>query len=318
MKNKVLLLAGLALLQVLFIQCSKDDNTNGIDEQGTLTVKVTDAPSDDTNIKGTFVTVADVKIDGKSVKGFTKQTIEISAYHSGNAKLIFSDKITAKNYNSVTLVFDFEKDVMGKSPGCYVLTDDNKKHNLAANATLSSSVNLSKSFSVNNEMETSLVIDIDLRRAIVRESGSAESNYRFVTAAELQSSIRVVDAETTGEIYGNVSSTLNPGDEIYVFAYKKGDFNLVSEIQGQGSSSVFFSKAITSAKVKNDGSYHLAFLEQGDYEMHVASFITVSETKTTFLGMLNASSTISGLLLSSISLSSKTELEVNINASGMK
>lgn len=83
------------LSAVVFVKCSKDDGPeNG--EKGTLSVQVTNAPSDDLNIQGTFVTVADVKIDGKSVEGFTKQTIEISAYQNGETKLLLSEEIDAK------------------------------------------------------------------------------------------------------------------------------------------------------------------------------------------------------------------------------
>lgn len=319
MKKRRLLLPVIAIVfSVLFVQCSDDDDSMGnMDEKGTLAVKVTDAPSDDSNIQGTFVTVADIKVDGKSVEGFTKQTIEISAYQKGNAKLIFNDEISADSYNSLNLVLDYESDASGNTPGCYVLTDDNMKHNLTASSSMDSEITVSKSFDVQSNSETALVVDFDLRRAVTHDDESAESDYKFVSKAELQSAVRVVKEDNSGEISGKVSSVLETGDETYVFLYHKGSFNMTSETQGQGASNILFANAVSSAKVESDGSYTLAFLEEGDYEVHVASFSDSGMYSTILQGMLNASSTVSGVLLNDVSVSSNAQLELNIEVSGL-
>lgn len=312
MKKKELLFATTVLMFLLLVtNCSVND-ANNMDGKGMLALKVTDAPTDDSNIEGTFITVANVKINGKPVEGFVKQTIEISAYQNGNEKLIFNDQVKADSYNSMTLVIDYETDATGNSPGCYVLTDDDMKHDLNTSASMDSEITLDKTFSVESNSETSLVVDFDLRRSIVRDTTNNESDYRFVSDAELQSAIRVANEEMTGEISGKVQSTINSGDETYVFVYHKGDFDLATESHGQGSSNVLFANAVSSAKVGSDGTYNLSFLEEGNYEIHVASFVKESESKTTFSGMLNASSTISGLLLNNISVSSKTVVTLNI------
>lgn len=305
------------LSSFVFVQCSKDDDMTSAEEKGTLAVKVTDAPSDDGNIKGTFVTVSDVKVDGKSLEGFTKQTIEISAYQEGNAKLIFSDELEAKAYSSLTLVLDYESDASGNSPGCYVLTDDNAKHDLTASATMDSEITVSKSFNVESKSETSLIVDFDLRKAVARDDESTESDYRFVSKTELESAVRVVNAENTGKISGKVNTMVSSDSEMYVFAYQKGTFNANTETQAQGSGNVFFTKAVSSAKVNDDGTYTLSFLEEGDYEIHIASFASSGQSETTFNGMLNSSSTISGLFLNNISISSGIQLELNIVVNGL-
>lgn len=51
MKRKSFFIAVITLVSaVLFVQCTKDDDAD-LAEKGTLTVKITDAPSDDLNIK---------------------------------------------------------------------------------------------------------------------------------------------------------------------------------------------------------------------------------------------------------------------------
>lgn len=51
---------------------------------------------------------------------------------------------------------------------------------------------------------------------------------------------------------------------------------------GQGSSHVFFAKAVTSAGVEQDGDYHLAFIEEGDYEVYIARYEKDTDNKSVF------------------------------------
>lgn len=315
MKNRKLLLSvGMILLSGLLIQCSKDDDLGGMN-QGTLTVNVTDAPSDDANIKGTFITVADVKVDGKSVEGFQRQTIEISAYQNGAAKLLLTKEMEAKSYNSISLVLDYAADASGKAPGCYVLTTDNKKHNLATEAKSQEEIIVSKAFTLESNMQEAMVVDFDLRRSVVREeNASTETEYKFVTSAEMKNAIRAVAQKSSGEIAGEVNVNANSDTEHYVFVYKKGQFDSATESKGQGSSNVLFAKAITSSKVNSNGSFKLSYLEEGQYEVHVASFKkTTDANKTEFSGYINVSSTISGILLNSITVTANTQTTLKLS-----
>lgn len=303
------------LFSAILVSCSDDEDVPN-ENSGQLSVKITDAPSDDANIQGTFVTVSDVKIDGQSVEGFTKQTIEISAYQQGNAKLLISDEVEAKSYNSISLVLDYESDESGEAPGCYVLTSDSKKHDLSAESQAQSEITFQKPFNVDANSQTSLVVDFDLRKAIARDESSPESDYKFVTSAEISGAFRVVNEENSGEVHGQVNSSIATEGEQYVFIYNKGDFNASTETQGTGESSVLFANAVTSAKVESDGSYKLSFLEEGEYEVHLASY-EKNEGKSTFKTMLEANSQISGLLLNSISVSAESSVELDISILGL-
>ena len=64
----------ISLMATAMIQsCNKNNDsiTPAPDGQGTVVMEITDAPSDDANIKGTFVTVTEVRIDGKKFSGFS-------------------------------------------------------------------------------------------------------------------------------------------------------------------------------------------------------------------------------------------------------
>ena len=312
MKKRKLTIIPVILFALIFARCSKDDN--GMINKGEVMLKVTDAPADDTNIQGTFITIADVKVDGQSVEGFSKQTVEISAFQNGEVKLLIDKEMEAKTYNSVSIVLDNETDESGNTPGCYVLTSDNKKNNLALNGSSTSEITFSKTVNVESNGQTSLVVDFDLRKLIVRNNDTPEeSGYKFVTSAEMANGVRMVNEQDCGEVTGKVNATLSSDNDMYIFIYKKGKFNESVESNEQGNSNVFFANAVTSAKVENDGNYTLSFIEKGDYEIHLASYQKETENKWTFKGMLNATSTVSGLLLNDFSVEANTQIELNVN-----
>lgn len=316
--RNVLFTTFILLVTTLLIRCS--DNDDVFDEEtGEISIKITDAPSDDPNIQGTFITVSDVKLDGESAKGFTKQTIDISAYRQGEAKLLIADEIKAKSYSSIALVFDYESDDSGNSPGCYVLTEDNQKHDLAAQSQSQSEITFTGEFVVDTNQVGSFVVDFDMRKAITRDTVNTTTNtdYKFVTSAEMQNALRIVNEKNSGEVNGNVSGTLGADNEMYVYIYRKGEFNTSTETQGQGSSNILFANAVTSAKVNSDGSYNLSFLQEGEYEIHMAAYSTGNEQMSEFDGMLNTKSIISGILLNDITVAADTKVTVDINILGL-
>ncbi len=133
------------LLSLFFTNCSKDEATSPnpttppttVETKGRVNLEITDAPSDDPNIKGVFVTVAEVKIDGKTFDGFKgKTTIELSAYHSGRTEALGLGELETGSYKELTIVLDYETDAQGNSPGCYALTknDEKEKNNCTIGA----------------------------------------------------------------------------------------------------------------------------------------------------------------------------------------
>ncbi|MDO9615002.1 MAG: DUF4382 domain-containing protein, partial [Bacteroidota bacterium] len=103
MKTKIMLFALVILIPLFTIQCSKSDDDSD-QTSGNLSVKITDAPSDDANIQAIFVTVAGVKVNGVSVEGFQKKTIKISDLHSGETEVLFAGDVQADTYSNISLV----------------------------------------------------------------------------------------------------------------------------------------------------------------------------------------------------------------------
>ena len=302
MKTYKLSFLSLLLLFFIAVSCQKEGSS------GKAQVEITDAPIDNANISGTFVTISEIKMDGKSVEGFNKTTIDLMAYQNGDTKLLGNFDLDAKTYSTLTLVLDHDTDASGASPGCYVLDVNGTKHALA---TATTEININKAYSVASDATSNIVIDFDLRKSIVQSSSSGNDNYDFVTSAELNSALRL------GTVRGNCSDNTSNSDKIVVYAYKAGTYTRNTETQGQGSSNIEFKNAVTSATVNANGDYTLSFLEEGSYEIYFASYTENSSTGNFELqGTLNVN-VLSTINLGGFQVGAGASVTANVAVTGL-
>lgn len=316
-----------ALIMVFtFVQCEEGitttNPTNPTAKTGQANFEITDAPIDDASVDGVFVTITEIKVDGETYEGFNgKQTINLMNYQEGNTKVLGMGELNAQMYSEITLVLDNETDEMGNAPGCYVATTDGTKHNLTTESQAMTEIIIEKSHEVEEDTENDFVLDFDVRKAITYdESTSSTSDYKFVTEMELNSAVRLVKKEETGEVEGEMND--NPmisAEKVVVFAYKKGTYDENTEVQGQGESNVTFSNAVSSTIVNNDGSYKLAFLEAGDYELHFIAFEDEdNDGKMEAKGELTLDLLTSlGIDLNNVSVSANANVSLNVMITGI-
>ena len=286
------ILFGCAVL--MFPGCDKSDEPMG---QGQAEFQVTDAPSDDASIQSVFVTVSDIKVDGQSVAGYTRQTIDLKAYREGNVKVLGSANLSAKGYSTVSLVLDSDTDASGNSPGSYVLTSDNSKFKLGNGGAIEVVVN--KGWNVTANAKTTIVLDFDLRKAI-RAMSDQNVRYSFVSNDDLRAAVRLVSEDKAGIVSGSYTEQSSTNsDMIVVYAYKEGTYNADTETVAQGDDAIFFKNAVSSTTVNNDlnRSFKLAFLESGNYELHFASYTKDGLSgRYTFQSMLKSQTTLNGTI----------------------
>lgn len=267
--NPLLLLMAIA---VAFTSCLKepDFNNNPPDtDMGRAKIEITDGPIDNPNVSGVYVTVADIKINGESWAGFKgKATFDLMALQHGETKLLGDGQLEVGTYDNIELVLHTDTDADGDSPGCYIKDAQGVKHALAGANEMT--IKVKGVMATATGQTTESVIDFDLRRAIVFESGST-TDFEFVTETELENAVRLVEKNTTGNITGNITDGVSGSDKIIVYAYDKGDFG-IDEKFPQGPSQIMFKNAVTSAVVNADGDFNLAFLESGNYELHFISY----------------------------------------------
>ncbi len=300
-------------IALMMFSCS-DDNENDSPKGETYntTYKITDAPVDNAEIDAVFVTVADIRVDGTSLESFNKTTFDLSALVNGQTKTLGNLQMEAGSYSHIELVLDYDLDMDGNTPGCYVEMADGSKDKIASS---SQSIDITDSFEVFATNTNEIIIDFDLRKTIKEEEGTLESDFNFVTASELSAGLRAVNKETTGEIQGTVNDMENTSDKIVVYAYEKGTYNAEVETQGQGESNVRFANAVTSAEVGGiNNSYSLNFLATGEYELIFVSY-TQDGNRFYFNSTLEVEST-TGLDLGAIQVTSALQLSANVTVIG--
>lgn len=297
------------------VSCSKDDDAAMEGESYNTSFEVTDAPIDDAEVEAVFVTISNVSVDGKSLEGFNATTVNLAALVNGETKTLGNLDLQAKSYSNIVFELDFDKDVNGDAPGCYVKKANGEKDALVAS---SNKITINDTFEVLANADNVIVIDFDLRKTIQEEEDGLSKDFNFVTMAELTAGIRTVNTELTGKISGSANDANNTSDKIIVYAYKKGTFNADIETKGKGESEVTFANAITSAEVKGlSGSYSLDFLEEGEYELIFASYNEDDNNGFHFNALLNAEST-TGLNLGAIEVSSAIQISANVTVTGTK
>jgi len=298
-------------------QCSSDEGKQSLNEKpkSRIAIGLTIIPSGFKNIQSTFITISEIRINGKKLDGFFKQSIDLSAYQEGDIKLIFNGKAEVKKYTSVTVILDYESDKSGNFPGCYILTENNMKYCLGREMKSKAEITIQKTFEIRPESHTELVIGFDLRKAITFDN--VNKNYRFFNDGELAKAIKVMVREDCGEVKGNIKKPFSISNDLYVFIYRKGEFDKFAELKGLGGNDILFPNAVGCSKVKAYGSYQLPLIEEGEYEIHLGTCDKNLGDQFLFKGKINPTSNISGLLLNNIPVSANSHIQLNIDVLGV-
>ncbi len=262
------LLVALTLMFFTF-SCGKDEPaTMGGEAEGDFSVEMTDAPLDDANVQAVFVTVADVRVDGQSLEGFSSTTVEISALTNGMTETLFDGKLAADSYSKLEIVLEDGLTAVNGGPGCYVLNENNEK--VALEAANDGVITLQNSnFTVAENSSVAAVVDFDLRKALVRADDESKP-YRFAAESRLDQSLRFVTKERSGTLTGKITNDTEEEGEIVVYAYTKGTYQ-ASEAEGSSDDELFLN-AVSSTRVASDMTYKLSFLQEGQYELVAVSY----------------------------------------------
>lgn len=313
--RSIISLQALLLISILAMttsSCLKD--LDPLPESAYARLEITDAPIDDPNVSGVFITVVDVKVNGVSWKGFEgKTTFDLLAYQNGQTRLLGEGNIEAGTYSEIVLILDTETDALGNSPGCYVKDAQGVKRKLEGSSELT--VKAKGNMVTKASDTTEAVIDMDLRKAIVYQSGST-TDFEFVTNAELQTAVRLLDKANTGKIEGNCSDGVSASDKIIAYAYLKGTYD-DNEKFPQGTSQVQFKNAVTSSVVAENGDFSLSFLESGMYEVYFISYQEGAGGKLLVKGALQLNLLDTTLNLLQLNVAAKTTINLDVVVTGI-
>lgn len=293
------------ILGIFLTSCEKDDTDLTPDpneKQGKLELEITDAPVDDPAVKNVFVAIADLKINGKSMPGFSPIAFDLLTLQNGTTALLASDSVKAASYSEVTINLDPDE--------CYVEDIDGNRHNLDPDEV---KIQLTHEFDVLEDSVTQLLVDFDLRKTIRRNLSDSTDRYDFVSGSELASGVRILNKSTAGQLVGECTDVTTGSELIIAYLYKKGEFDESTEVDISDESQLRFKKAVSSARVMADGKYNFPFLESGEYEMHLASYQENDSTgEGEFRGILDVESNLEDILNISIESASQTEIDLSV------
>lgn len=297
--------------------CSKDDDGDAsTSARGRLRVEITDAPLEDADVSGVFVTVAEVRVNGEATAAFSEATtIELSAYSGGETFELARDiEVDAEAGARVELVLDVESDAAGTGPGAYVLRADGTKDPLAFGTADRVVIGAAAAFEAEADAETRVVADVDLRKAVERvEREDGASDYTFVSEARLRASARVVDAGATGEIHGEAATSYErpEGERLVVYAYPSGAYDHDAAVESD------FAEATSSARVGADGAFSIAFLPVGDYELVTASYVPAEGAGEAQLRGTVAVDALLAVDTEAVSVSTEAAAAVSLDLTGL-
>ncbi|GAB4223939.1 MAG: hypothetical protein Kow009_15720 [Spirochaetales bacterium] len=245
---------------ILFtVSCSTSDDTS------LLAFKLTDAP-DTSGITNVVVTISQIKVnesaDAADGQGGSWKILELNPAKEVDL-LTLANGVTENlgeleiaggtQINQIRFVVDSAK----------VSLDDGA--NYTTLTVPSNSVKIVNAFQVPLSGSISIVLDFDVSSSIVKTG-----NGQYILKPAIRS---IVENEA-----GWITGTAPAGATVY--AYKDGDYVdgtepvTSSDRDGDGTPDPAFPNAYTSTVVKSDGTFKLAFLEAGTYDL-----VMVQETQ---------------------------------------
>lgn len=291
-------LLGIALLTGL-LACG--DGSAEISSNGKANVSITDAAVDAENVSKVMLSVSEVRAtangETKTVASFdTPKEFNLMAYQNGETYFIGEGDLEAGTYSDIRFIISGATD-------SYLEMKDGSREDLEIPSGTTSGYKVNGTFDVAANTTTNIVADVDLRKALV-----VTGNNTF----KLRPTARLVVAETTGVIKGSVEGQANSSERLVVYAYKEGTFS-ASEEDEPTEGSTRYEGSVNSAIVAEDGSYTLAFMEEGDYEIIVASYSNIdNDEDLEFVGRVESDLLINGSLLNTVSVSADATVTANI------
>jgi hypothetical protein len=308
-------------LIVSLLSCSSEETSPAM---GEVVVNVTDAPINPENIEGVFLSISEVHaVMGEEMDGMDEDESEemedgedmdegedshdnkvivtfeepvffdLMSYQNGATYLLGNGLIEAGTYKGLRFI------ISGKNDS-YVLMKDGTQEPLNIPSGTKSGYKVNGAFEVGANSTTAIVADIDLSKALIM---TGQGNYK------LRPTGRVITQAVSGTITGTVTGTLNENEIMMVYAYEAGTYT-EAEADTPAEGETRFQNAVNSAVVAEDGSYTLAFMPPGEYEIVVATYS--SDENMDFIESITNTLLLDGEGISTVTVTANATVTVSI------
>lgn len=263
MKRITIFLAAL-IFAFGFNACESNESDKGV-----INLSITDAPVDQDNISGVFITVTGIQYhtDAKGWITFEEfegpQVFNLLDLTRGESDMLGSFELNGGKYTQ--LRFMLEAPVQGQgtpsNPGCYVQFTDLSTLPLFVPSGSESGFKAVGEFTVPINGDVDITADFDVRKSIIATNNTEQ----YI----LKPTIRIVVDNQAGSIKGDIASA--PADvTVIIYAYESGSYN-ESETVAASEESPLFPNAISSDVVCDLNKYHIAYLAEGTYDLVVTT-----------------------------------------------
>ncbi|HKL68018.1 MAG TPA: DUF4382 domain-containing protein [Bacteroidales bacterium] len=265
MKKVVSLLMVPVVALFIYTGCEKDGNT------GTLNLSITDAPIDDSNVAGIWLTINEIQYHMNDQEWYTFEGFDgpkefnLLELTNGVSELLGSFEMEAGTYTQLRFMLDAPE--MGNTPhnnpGCYIEFDDGSTEQLFVPSGHESGWKGVGAFQIPSNGTVDITADFDARKSVI-ETGMG--NYI------LKPTIRLVVDNQAGKISGGITN-IPDGKDIVVYAYEDDTYTTEEADDPTTDTIPRFPNAISSAIADDSDSYHLVYLAPMTYDLIVTTSI---------------------------------------------
>lgn len=265
----ILFLAILSISAIMVSSCQKDaGNTKGV-----LHLSLTDAPIDEYDITGVFITITGIEYNQGDTwqvfEGFEgPQTFNLLDLTGGVSAPLGIFELEAGNYNQIRFLIDAPEMGNGNqaNPGCYLEFggDPENTQPLFVPSGAQTGYKAIGGFTIPENGDLYVMADFDVRKSVVAAGNSG----KFL----LKPTIRLIVEDRSGNIEGTLLNTAE-ATEYVIYAYGDGTYD-EAEAAEPADESPRFPNAITSdlaELVEDDYKFFLGFLPAGLYDLVIVS-----------------------------------------------
>jgi len=256
------------------IEPSTDVDTSVAKNIGTVTLSITDAPTEDEIIKGVFVTFtalryqyADTNESNESDENWQDvnlsepRTVDLLALQNGSTTLLDQTDLPSGVIEHVRFVLDTEN--------CYVELEGNIAEKLIVPSGDQTGYKAIGGFTIPTGGIVNVTADFDLRKSLVI------NKKKYL----LKPTIKIIDNIEVGEANGVMTLDAN-GSKVIVYAYEDGNWD-----ENESNATNNFGNAVLSTDATN-GNYTLPWLTVGTYDLIVVAYNNIGEFEN-ILGYIN-------------------------------
>ncbi len=252
-------------------------------EDGTISLSLTDAPLDDTDVTGVYITISEIQYGGDETGWTTMEEFDPEANNpynlldltGGTSTLLGELSLPSGTYSQIRFVLDAPErgQETPSNPGTYIEYTDGSTALLfvPSGAERGYAAVSEESFTVPSNGSVSLTADFDARRSVVEAGASG--------IIILKPTLRLLVDDQAGEITGTLTN-MDGSTRYTVLAYEDDTYDS-TEADDPAVEESRFPTAVSSFTPVDedddgatDGSadYTIAYLAAGTYDLYIAKY----------------------------------------------